>query len=214
MTRFIGIRSNTRSPCGAAVGVLCLALAATVGCQRGESPKSKESPSDPTAKSDKGNERDTSDSTTKLTTAREVLAHMVEAYRNASSYSDMGTARRSVSVKDQTVPDLETKFSLAFVRPNKVRIQAYGSEIICDGTKLYGYVPFVPDQVVARPAPEQLTIRTILSDAILADALNEGFAGPSPLPMISGCPFHATLPVRGRSPLKEPLTNSRIFSPS
>ena len=72
-------------------------------------------------------------------TGREVLANMLEAYRNASSYSDMGTARISITVEGQgkASQPKRTKPSspLAFVRPNKVRIQAYEAEVICDGTE-------------------------------------------------------------------------------
>ena len=183
MTWLIGIRSNVFSPCGAAVGVICLALAMTIGCQRSESPKSKESESKPEARSEKGSDKDTPKTAAKPTTGREVLGRMLEAYRNASSYSDIGTACLSASIEGQKVPDQTIKFSLAFVRPNKVRIQAYGAEVICDGKKLYGCVPYLPDQVLVRPAPEQLTIRTAQPDFLIADAMNgmnRGFAGRLP----------------------------------
>jgi thiol-disulfide isomerase/thioredoxin len=185
MTRFIGARSN-RLLCGASFAVACLMLVA-IGCKPGDSakPKEKESASKEDAKTDKSADKNATKQD-KPITGREVFARMLDAYRSATSYSDNGVARLSVvfegeeSGKYQKPHTEESKFALAFVRPNKVRIQSNGAEIICDGKRLYGYVPYLADQLLSRPAPKRLTVQSVQPDLIIADALNHGFAATMP----------------------------------
>ena len=105
---------------------------------------------------------------------------MAAAYRKASSYADMGTAHLLAEADGRKIEDESTKFLVAFVRPNKIHLQAYAAELVCDGKKLYAYARNVPDQVLVRPAPPRLTMKNVLPDRVVAVEMNRGFAGGLP----------------------------------
>ena len=170
MMRFVTIHFNTFPLRGASLAAILLALAITAGCQRGEPAKSKESAAEPAARSDK----DADKTTAKPPTAREVLDRMIAAYRKASSYVDVGTVHLLAEADGKTIQDETANFSLAFVRPNKVRIRAYMAEVVCDGQKLYAYVKDVPDQVFTRQAPERLTMINVQPDFVVRIAMTSG----------------------------------------
>ena len=50
---------------------------------------------------------------------------MVEVYRKASSYADMGTVHLLAEAGRKKIVDESANFSLTLVRPNKVRLQVY-----------------------------------------------------------------------------------------
>jgi peroxiredoxin len=183
MLGLAAIRSVVFSCCGT-MALLCLALVTTLGCQRGESPKSKEGPA-PKSTAQPGAEEPKN--AAKPTTGREVLARMVEVYGKASSYEDMGTVHMLAEADGKKVHDETAPFSMAFVRPNKLHVSAYKAEMVCDGDKAYGYVRFVPGQVFTRPAPEKWTMRNIHPDMLIARAMTQGFAGSMPqIPLLLG----------------------------
>ncbi len=159
--------------------VLMMALAA--GCQRGETAKSKESQAATSTKP--AAEEKTEPQSPKRgasLTGRQVLDRMAAAYAKASSYADQGKASLLIEADGQKVKDETADFSVAFVRPNKIHLHAYGAELVCDGRKLYAYVGDMPDQVMVRPAPPQLTLRNIQPDLVVAMTMNRGFAGGLP----------------------------------
>jgi outer membrane lipoprotein-sorting protein len=179
--RFLAICSTLFPPHGAAMTALCLALAMMLGCQPGESAKSKKPVSKAAAASDKPNkEDDKAPPAAKPTNGREVLARMVDAYKKAASYIDYGVVRRVVEADGKAVQDETAKFSLAFVRPNKLRFRAYDAELVCNGKTMFAYVKDTPGQVFNRPAPERMTMRNVLPDWAVMMAMNTGFAHGMP----------------------------------
>ncbi len=183
MMRVLIVHFNIFPLRGAAIAAIFLALATTAGCQRGEPAKSKESAAEPAARSEKNADK----TTAKQPTAREVLDRMIAAYRKASSYVDVGTVHLLAEADGKTIQDETANFSLAFVRPNKVRIRAYLAEVVCDGQKLYAYVKDVPDQVFTRKAPERLTMINVQPDFVVRAAMLQGFAGGMPqIPLLFG----------------------------
>jgi outer membrane lipoprotein-sorting protein/peroxiredoxin len=201
MTRLYAIRSNIFRVCfgwgrwdspicaQAKIGtiplaVLCLALVMTTGCQQSETPKGnakgKESVSQPVDKAGNETAPKTTDGTAKQLSARDVLSRMIAAYRKASSYRDLGSARLYAEADGKPIQDETVNFSLAFVRPNKLRFHAYKAELACDGKKMFAYVSDVPGQIFSRPAPERLTFRNVQPDRAVAVAMNRGFAGGLP----------------------------------
>ncbi len=135
----------------------CLALAVAAGCQRGEPPKPKgAAPSK--AAADTGQEAPQPDAKpgegkpkaeAKLT-GREVLERMVAAYRKASSYADMGTVHLLAEAGDEKIDDRRPRFRSLWFGPNKMRLQAYQAEVVCDGKTLYAAI-----ERLARPGLSQ-----------------------------------------------------------
>ena len=200
----IGTIPSTFPPHVAAIGAICLALAMTVGCQKPDASKanSEKNKPDATAKT-------TNDSPTgKPATAHEVLSRMVAAYGTATSYVDFGSARMSATADGQKLSDMTAKFSLAMVRPNKMRIRAYGAEMICDGKTLHAFVPDVPGQILARPAPKQLTMKDVQSDLVVSMNMKRGFAGGLPQVALSfgKDPLETLVRELGEPELSEPET--------
>ncbi len=115
--------------------------------------------------------------TAKLTSARAVLDKMAEAYRNAPSYEDFGTASYFEEGSEKPV---RADFQVAFQRPNKLRMKFYQGELTCDGKKWFGFSKDIPDQAVLRDAPEKLKMSMLIADSALGRALNDGFFGGSP----------------------------------
>jgi len=204
--RFLATHSNTFPLRGAAIAAVCLALAMTLGCQRGESPKPKDGASEPAAKSDKGDDKATPKTTAKPPTGREVLGRMVAAYRKASSYVDVGTVHLLAEADGKTIQNEKDDFSLAFVRPNKLHIRAYKAELVSDGQQLHAYVRYVPGQILSRPAPKRLTMTNVQPDWAVRMAMTQGFAGGMPqIPLLFGRdPLDLLLRDLGEPELSEP----------
>ncbi len=110
-----------------------------------------------------------------LATARDVLEAMAAAYREADSYADQGTIRFYVEQEGQPVDETDA-FSIALVRPDKLRLEAYQAKVVFDGEKLYAALDNLPGQVVVRDAPERLTLQSLDRSQVLAPALGQGFA--------------------------------------
>ncbi len=115
-----------------------------VGCQQQSPQEGKGAASSEAAKAG----QETPEKNAKPLSGRDVLNRMVEAYQKASSYADKGTVRLIADKIDQT-----DKFSVALDRPNKVRIEAYQAQVVCDGEKMYASINYLPGQVLVKPAP-------------------------------------------------------------
>ena len=113
---------------------------------------------------------------------------------------------RLAEADGKTIQDETANFSLAFVRPNKVRIRAYKAELVCDGKTLYAYVQRCARQVFSRPAPERLTMTNVQPDLVVMTAMNRGFAGGMPqIPLLFGKdPLDMLLRDLGEPELSEP----------
>ncbi len=108
---------------------------------------------------------------------------MVDAYQKAESYADKGQVRLDFSVSGQRGGG-PAPFSLAFERPNKLRMDAYGAMVVCDGKDLFASIQDAPEQVMRTPAPERLKLVSLFKDPLLVKAWTLGFGGPMPQVML------------------------------
>jgi thiol-disulfide isomerase/thioredoxin len=101
-----------------------------------------------------------------------LLEQMVNVYQKATSYEDAGelflTIEGEGGQKDESRP---IPFSLAFERPNKVRIHSLDASVVADGDKLRATTQSLEDEVLVLPCPETLSIANIFSDKLLSAAV-------------------------------------------
>lgn len=112
-------------------------------------------------------------------TAEGVLESMVAAYKKASSYADAGTVRLLIEQGEGKV-DESADYALTLVRPAKIRMQVYQAMVVCDGQELHAAIADLPGQVLAKAAPDELTMESIYADGVLAAVLSSGLTGPAP----------------------------------
>lgn len=118
-------------------------------------------------------------SSSEVADASELLRRMATAYRRCERYSDHGRVVLSF-VKDGQTVESTADFSVAFERPNKLRMQVYQVSLTSDGRQLHASLQDFPGQVLRMPAPKKLSPEAVYdSDAILAAALTQGIAGSS-----------------------------------
>jgi outer membrane lipoprotein-sorting protein len=115
---------------------------------------------------------------------QQILDEMGQAYRAADRYSDDArvTVRQTHgdSSTEQTYP-----YRVAFVRPDRIRVEAYDARVVTDGATLYAAVGTVPGQVLSEPVATPLTLDQIFADDALRSTLTEGEAGcPTQLPLL------------------------------
>lgn len=108
-----------------------------------------------------------------LKTSRQVLDAMVARYKSATSYQDKAVVRLQGSAGDQKV-DQSLDFSVALERPNKLRMEIYQGNVVCDGQFLWASSEFLPDQILKRPLPKTLGFLDIFADEMLASSLTQG----------------------------------------
>lgn len=107
-------------------------------------------------------------------TAREVLNRMVAAYKAAKSYGDFGEGRLQVSRGGESI-DQKTRLSVQMTRPDKLSFQLNQAVVTTDGSQWCAWIRNLPGQAVVRPAPTKLSIRAVLADPVLAQAVQRGF---------------------------------------
>jgi AhpC/TSA family len=108
--------------------------------------------------------------------ASEVLRTLLKTYREARSYSDDG----QVVLRFRNGGELiENKWRTAvkFERPNRLLVQAYQATIACDGKELRGRIEDestgdVDGQILVRPAPRELQLKSLAVDPLLYDILS------------------------------------------
>lgn len=134
--------------------------------------------------------------------AAEVLEKMLSAYHEADTYQDSGqvklhferagakassaddnrAAKRSQAGHADKAVDQTWDYSIAFERPNRLRMHIYQVVAVSDGKKLRATLGFeqVRGQVLTVPMPEKLKTETLYGvDSVLAQAVTEGgVAGP------------------------------------
>ncbi len=169
----------------------CLLIACLGGCSSSEKPATEEKPP---ARQEQ-----------QPATAEELLQRMVVAYKKAPSYADRGTVRLQATVGGEQIDEL-AKFSVTLVRPNKIRVEVYQAQVVCDGQQLHATILDLPDQVLVKEAPAELTMRSIYGDRVLASTLSQGFAGASPqlMMLLADDPMKALLHEAEAKLLKEP----------
>ncbi|NQU21514.1 MAG: redoxin domain-containing protein [Candidatus Nealsonbacteria bacterium] len=148
-------------------GCLTLVAAYTTGCN---SASDATGDGEQTGKGDDGGKQPVGEPKT----GREVLQRMAAAYRKASSYADKGTIRLASTVDGEEKKE-ELQYVIAMVRPNKIRAEAGPVKYVCDGKKAHASILYLPDQVMSTPAPEKLTVKSIRSHGLWANAMNQSF---------------------------------------
>jgi hypothetical protein len=132
--------------------------------------------------------------------AKALLEQMRAAYREAPAYRDQGVLRLRYRQGGTPIVD-EAPFSFRAVRPNKIRLRAYGLTVACDGKQFKAKVDDktsnnLDGQFVVRPAAETLTLQGLYSDSVLRDAVLGGM-GRQPLPLelfFGDVPLEAVFP--------------------
>ncbi|HEY2883127.1 MAG TPA: DUF2092 domain-containing protein [Pirellulales bacterium] len=118
-------------------------------------------------------------------TAQQILKDMETAYRKAKSYADEGQVHIRFERDGKTFED-NLPFSVAFVRPNKLRMLCYDAMVVSDGKQFHAALQkFAPNQVLEVAAPAVLSVGEVVRDRQLRDTLAEGPAGgPVQLPFL------------------------------
>ncbi len=155
---------------------VCLGTVILAGCRKAETPK-------PQAEEVAKPEEMAVDES-KVTTGREALNRMIIVYRKAQSYADAGTVHLLAEAGNKKIIDETANFSLSLVKPNKIRVQAYQAMYVCDGTKQYATIEDLPGQVMMRPAPIRVTMKTLFTERMLATAMTQNFGGAMPQLML------------------------------
>ena len=104
-------------------------------------------------------------------TAKEVLAHMAAAYKKAAGYADKGTLRIRGGKGTEKI-DQSVKYSVVLARPNKLRMHMVEGVVVSDGKQFCAFANQVPNQVIRRPVGAKLTLKDLLSDMLLVDAIS------------------------------------------
>ncbi len=108
-----------------------------------------------------------------LPSAQEVLNSMVGAYKGASTYQDTGYVEGTFRLSGRPQGD-KASYMVALARPNKIRVQAYAGLVVSDGQKLWASLLDLPDQVLRREAPAEVTVASIYPERNLVSALASG----------------------------------------
>jgi thiol-disulfide isomerase/thioredoxin len=158
------------------IGFFALGVAAG-GCSTSKEGDSSGA-SSPDQKNQRGGEA-TAAAKKRPATAAEVLAAMAAAYKNAASYADRGTLRLVAEVGGQKI-DQTVGFAVTLVRPDKLRAEVYQATLVIDGRQLRAVLSNLPDQVLVKKAPPELTLKAVYSDPFLASIMTGGIAGGAP----------------------------------
>ncbi len=100
-----------------------------------------------------------------------LLKEMAKAYSEAASYDDGGELHVVVETQGRHKESPPIPLSVAFVRPNKLRLHALMAAVVCDGTNLWAVDQQIAGQVIMLPAPPRLTVDQILADPTLAQSI-------------------------------------------
>jgi AhpC/TSA family len=109
-------------------------------------------------------------------TASEILQQLLATYRQATTYQDQAVVRLEYRQGSQPV-NQEWPAAVAFERPGKLSIVAYQATVKCDGRELKARIEDVDsknldNQIMVRPAPKDLKLADLASDALLYDILS------------------------------------------
>ncbi len=184
---------------GALFALLAAVLVADSGCQPSEkavadSPRTaqKESP-DKSGAPTAGKKEGGSDAPAgQEVTAKSVLESMKEAYKKAKDYHDKGQLRVVATVQGGQKVNQTFPYNVAMSAPNRVRLQVYDGEMVCDGKSLFAFVRTVPNQVIRQAAPAKLDIATIFADPIFEETVS-GVATQAPTLTFSMVPVQLLL---------------------
>ena len=103
--------------------------------------------------------------------AREVLDRMIALYRAAKTYADSGELHQRAVVNGLKQELPAVPFSVAFERPNKLRMHGFEAMLVSDGKLVRAAIAGFHSQVLEVPAPLELTSSNFASDQFLRSAL-------------------------------------------
>lgn len=108
--------------------------------------------------------------TTETRSPKTRLAELAKAYQEAKTYQDAGELRFLVDGAPEeefrTIP-----FSVAFERPNRLRLHVMDTTSVADGERFLSMVQSLPGQVLSRACPETLGLANVYSDDMLAQTM-------------------------------------------
>jgi peroxiredoxin len=104
---------------------------------------------------------------------------MAEVYQKCSSFTDFGTVRLEAHTTRGLV-EWDRPYSVALVRPNKLRLELNDGIIVTDGRQWNAWIRDLPGQVVVRDAPKRLTMDVLFADDELGQSLSRGLEGRIP----------------------------------
>lgn len=116
----------------------------------------------------------------------EFLRRVVAKYQAARAYSDQGKLKLSFQ-RDGHASDDAWNWSVTFVRPGRIQIDAFNSHIVSDASstekRFLGRVidaesNNIDNQVVSRPAPETLKLEDLSHDPLLFSQVSSRFQRP------------------------------------
>lgn len=114
-------------------------------------------------------------------TARELLERTVKAYASARGYSDLGFITQSYVLNGQPYEQRQP-LTIAFEKPNKLRLECYNVKLISDGQQVHGTIRD-KDGILELAAPATLSQDNIVLDETMQAELNRGFGG-NPLQLL------------------------------
>jgi thiol-disulfide isomerase/thioredoxin len=110
--------------------------------------------------------------------ARQLLDEVVSAYKGLPSYADHGTFVLSITL-DGKANTQKQPASVAFVRPNKLRVEAGVASLVCDGTTFTTLVG-PSKKYASEPSPKTVNFHSVAG----GPAGSLLFGGPSGPPML------------------------------
>ncbi len=167
------------------ISLVLLAPAVLAGCERGTgktSPAESDRATADASKTGTSTADDSADTVSSAETAVRqaeasnpagVLQAMFAIYRQAKTYEDVGELHVSFEGPDGQVQESQEPipFSVAFERPNKIRVHALGASVVADGKLLRASAVSLEQQVLVLPCPATLSVANLESDKMLAEAM-------------------------------------------
>ena len=144
---------------------ILLAVVVFTCCRRDSTP-----PDPPSAKTPSITENSPDDPVDPYT----LLDRMIIAYKSAISYSDHATVQ---IIGKMSLPDTKPvpwKCTVAFLRPNRLRLEIYDGKLVSDGEDCYAQIRLLDDQVLHFSTPDNWTIETLFQDVYLDAAIAPG----------------------------------------
>ena len=106
-----------------------------------------------------------------------IFADMVKTYYDATSYGDFGFVEFKYKLPDGTQTTEIRNCTFAYQKPNKVRMEVNRGQLVSDGTLFTAQVAdnsVLFGQLIEKRAPEQIGIKDIYNDYLLANLMDLG----------------------------------------
>ncbi|MDO4551453.1 MAG: redoxin domain-containing protein [Planctomycetia bacterium] len=144
---------------------LCFNLLVNSGCRQ----KSKEDPGKNPAEEVIPSEQDrpTQEMNVPVSTTTEpvqpILDKMVKVYREAQNYRDKGEINITLQKNDKPW-QRKIKYHTTLQRPNQIQMVVDTTIIHADGKDFWGFTERIPDRIIRRVCPKQISLSDILCD--------------------------------------------------